>query len=65
MCLMCFAVHVVNTTLSTREQITPRCASPAPKPLAVLVHIFRGLRLGLGAESLLLQVYERLRCKLL
>ncbi|KAJ7882415.1 hypothetical protein B0H14DRAFT_2703762 [Mycena olivaceomarginata] len=65
MCLTCFAAHVVDTTSSAREQITPRCASPAPEPLAVLVHIFRGSQLGLGAESLLLQAYERLRCKLL
>jgi hypothetical protein len=65
MCLTRFAAHVVDTTLSAREQITSRCASPAPKLLAVLVHIFHRSRLGLGAESLLLQVYERLRCELL
>ncbi|KAJ7688324.1 hypothetical protein B0H14DRAFT_3053219 [Mycena olivaceomarginata] len=58
------AVHVVNTTSSAQEQLALCCASPAPEPSAVLVHIFRR-SLGLVAESLLLQAYEWLRSELL
>jgi hypothetical protein len=59
------AAHVVDTTSSAQEQLALCCASPAPEPSAVLVHIFRGSQLGLVAESLLLQAYERLRSELL